>query len=275
VRIAIAGPGRSGTSLLVLLFREWGFVTPALEGNWAETAQAGLESRIGAGSPFEIDKDPWAYEYLDALPKGALQEYDAFILPLRDRVDAALSRSIQERAHRARGSDQDVWKWDTSGSVPGGAVSDTSREAISATLEAGLWDLLEVITRAGIQPILLNFPKFAQDFDYLWAQLSALVSSRIDEASARAIWARVVDQEKIQLRSKDAHQTPEELELRALVEILHSDLHDQKNILDQVKNQRDIALEQRDEALEGRKDIEESRTWRAMAWWRHLRRNAP
>jgi len=275
MRIAIAGPGRSGTSLLVLLFHEWGFLAPTLDGHWDETARAGLESRIGADSPFEIDKDPWAHEYLDALPDGALKEYSAFIVPLRDRADATLSRSIQERAHHARNSDQDAWRWKTSGSVPGGAVTDTSREAISATLEAGLWDLLEVLTSKGIQPILLNFPKFAQDFDYLWAQLSAVVSSRIGEDSARAIWVRVVDQEKIQFRSKDAHQTPEERELRALVEILHSDLHDQRKSLHQIENQRDVALEQRDVALERRKEIEESRTWRAMTWWRHLRRGAP
>ena len=275
VRIAIAGPGRSGSSLLVLLFHEWGFSTPPPDDHWFETAQAGLESRIDAHSPYEIDKDPWAYQYLGELPAGVLETYDAFIVPIRDRADASLSRIVQERLHRARISESDSWRRDASGSVPGGAIYQTSQEAISATLEAGLWDLLEIVTRSGIQPIVLHFPRFAEDFDYLWLQISALVSSRIDEDSARTVWNQVVDPHKIRLRSTNDASTLKERELQALVEGLHQDLHSQQVTLDQAVAQRDEALRELDAALQSTSSIQTSRIWRSTRWWRSLRQTLP
>lgn len=94
MKIAIAGPGRSGTSLLVQLLAAWGFATPGHEGNWHEDAKAGLESRIGADSAYEVDKDPWAYEYLDSVEDERLSEYAALIIPIRKRSSAAMSRSL-------------------------------------------------------------------------------------------------------------------------------------------------------------------------------------
>ena len=64
MKIAIAGPGRSGTTLLVQIFKEVGFTTPPGEIN--EDACAGLETKIGENSPYEVDKDPWCYEYINS-----------------------------------------------------------------------------------------------------------------------------------------------------------------------------------------------------------------
>jgi hypothetical protein len=73
MRIGIAGPGRSGTTLLVRLFSEFGFRTPAENGAFDERAQAGFESRIDGTSQYEIDKDPWFYEYVNFIPTEAFR----------------------------------------------------------------------------------------------------------------------------------------------------------------------------------------------------------
>jgi hypothetical protein len=219
VKIAIAGPGRSGTSLLVRLFDEWGFDTPRGGDHWHEEAQAGFESRIGAGSLHEVDKDPWAFEYIGRLDPEVLGSYDAFIVPLRDRHDAAISRSVQERWFRARHVDSDGWQWNSWGPVPGGAVADTSVPAIEATLAKGLWDVLEAASRAGLSPIVLHFPRFVEDFDYVWAQLGHLIGDRQSPESARAAWERVVDRSKVRVEAGD-ESTVEVRELRTLVELM-------------------------------------------------------
>lgn len=133
MKTAISGPGRSGTSIVLQLFGAWGFSVPADE--WFRTAEAGLESRLGIGSPFEIDKDPWAYEYISGID---LSEYDFVLIPLRDRLEATTSRSTQQRFAAATSVSDDRWKWRTGGSVPGGAVVKQNREAISESVSEDL-----------------------------------------------------------------------------------------------------------------------------------------
>jgi hypothetical protein len=222
VKIAIAGPGRSGTSFLVRLLGEWGFSTPNAELEWHADAEAGMERRIGSESGFEVEKDPWAFEYLHRLDPAELRSYDAVIIPLRSRMDAAVSRSVQERLARALANDTDHWQWNSWGSVAGGALADTSVEGISRVLEAGLWDLLEALARAGVQPILVAFPRMAEDFDYLWAQLGRVVSARISEVDARAAFARIADPSKLHVDTSDEEASAKVRELTSLVNMLRS-----------------------------------------------------
>ncbi len=93
VKIAISGPGRSGTSLLVRLFEAWGMHTVGTAGRWSSQAQAGLESPITGVSPFEVDKDPMAFEYLHQFTEEELAAYDLLIVPIRRWEDVAVSRS--------------------------------------------------------------------------------------------------------------------------------------------------------------------------------------
>lgn len=202
VRIAIAGPGRSGTSLLVQVLAAWGFATP--DGPWIEDAEAGLEARLGSRPDLEVEKDPWAFEYIDRLEPSVLANYDAFIVPVRRRQDAAISRSVRDRVHRAVSSESDHWRWDTWGVVAGGTVVETTADAVGNTLGKALWDLLEVVSAAGLQPTILQFPRFALDFDYLWAQLAPIVGGRIDEPAARAQWESIVDPSKIRIDTAES-----------------------------------------------------------------------
>jgi len=251
MKIAIAGPGRSGTSLLVALFSEWGFSTPRLEASWHSEAQAGLESRIGTDSLYEVDKDPWAYEYLDRIPESVIAQYDALLIPIRDREHASISRSVQERLYRLRRSNSDQWEWDTFGNVPGGSVSQTHREAISQTLARGLWDLLEKATRLGLSPRIINYPRFAHDFDYLWSTVAPIIEKRISKDSAFAGWERIVDSTKIRIGSSvpPRHNSSDIREMRELVKILGKENRHSLAQLSDVIAQRDDVIAQRDDLL--------------------------
>ena len=211
MKIAIAGPGRSGTSVLVKLLGAWGFSIPADEGNWHDDAQAGLESRLGSSSPYEIDKDPWAYEYLAKLSDDEVAEYECLLVPIRALKSAATSRAVQERLSRPDLPGGDHWSWGDWGNVPGGAIFSTRVEDIEEVLARGLWQLLEVASFRGMNIVLLNFPRFTTDFDYLWAQLSQFVGERVTKGDAYSEWSRIVDPSLIRIDHPDSELSAAEL----------------------------------------------------------------
>lgn len=214
VRIAIIGPGRSGTTLLTSLFGAWGFSTA--QGALSQDAQAGLETRIGTSDNLEVQKDPWAFEYIDAISVDVLKSFDAFILPIRNLGDAAISRSVQERLNRASEIDGDEWKWNAWGGVAGGAVSDTSARGVEQTLAAGLWKTLEVLAKNGIQCRILHFPTLAADFEYVWSSLGDLVATKMNKEDARLAYERVADPSKVRV----GNAVSQKMSTRELEELL-------------------------------------------------------
>jgi hypothetical protein len=96
MKIAIAGPGCSGTYFLTKLLGAWGLEIPPETGTWVNETQAGLETRRGFGSKYEVDKDPWLFDYISRLEKNQLEQFDAFIIPIREQADAVISRTTEE-----------------------------------------------------------------------------------------------------------------------------------------------------------------------------------
>lgn len=191
-KIAIAGPGRSGTSLLVKILSAAGLSTPGTETEYEEV-NAGRESRIGINSPFEVDKDPWLFAYAARLSDQQWGEYRALIVPIRNLTEASISRSKNERVFRlVENPELDHWKWDAWGRVPGGALSSTTVSDIREVLSAGLWTLLEVATTKKIPIVLLHFPAFARDADYLWTQLSPHLPTRVTRDILLDAWKATV-----------------------------------------------------------------------------------
>jgi len=268
-KIAIAGPGRSGTSFLVRLLHAWGLSTPEGDSNWFETAQAGLESRIGGSSPFDVDKDPWAFNYLDRLTDDELAQYSVLIVPIRDLRYAAVSRSVQERFSRMSSGDLDSWAWDTYGTVPGGAVFDSSVSGIQEVLREGLWRLLEVASKRGIPIVILNFPRIVSDFDYLWSQLAPFVGERTTEAEARAAWQAIAKVDKVRIADAPVSMEPDELQ--ALVRMQISQMEKVSRERDALVAQRDAAQAERDAAQAELTAMEASRSWRYTRLLRGLR----
>lgn len=261
MKIAIAGPGRSGTSLLVQLFGAWGFSAP--DQPLHLPANAGLETRIGSDSPYEVHKDPWAFEYIHNVNPGSLSSYEAFIIPMRSPKAAVTSRMVQERFHRATRLLEDQWSWDSWGSVSGGAISPTTASAVEATLAVGLWHLLEVLTAQGQRVILLNFPRFGQDFDYLWSIVGDLVGSRCSQAEAYEAWLATVNGDLI-TRVPDPEPERDPAELHELVEMLRRENRQLRLDAERLGSERDDAL------LEAHA-LSTSRTWRFTRWYRRLR----
>jgi len=220
-KIAIAGPGRSGTSLLVKILNAAGLNTPGSETEYDEI-NAGRESRIGIGSPFDVDKDPWLYAYAESLSDDAWSEYRALVIPIRNLRDASISRSKNERVSRLVDDPElDHWRWDTWGRTPGGAISRTNASEIGNVLSTGLWALIEVATAKQIPIVLLNFPAFTRDPDYLWSQLSPYLPEGITRDAFVDAW-------KVTVRPDLAREFPPEsggpdiVELQAMVSDLSS-----------------------------------------------------
>jgi len=192
-KIAIGGPGRSGTSLLVKILDAAGMKTPGIDTE-IEEVNAGRESRIGSASSFDVDKDPWLYQYAAGLPDEVWAEYRALVIPIRNLRDASVSRSKNERVSRIMDNPElDHWEWDTWGAVPGGAVSRTGAIDIGHVLSEGLWTLLEVASTKNVPIVVLNFPTFARDFDYLWDQLGSHLPERITRNVLHDAWKKTVE----------------------------------------------------------------------------------
>lgn len=218
-KIAIAGPGRSGTSLLVKILSTAGLSTPGSDTEYDEV-NAGRESRIGIGSPFDVDKDPWLYEYAENLSDEAWSEYRALVIPIRNLTDASVSRSKNERVARiVENPELDHWRWDSWGPVPGGAVSATDARAIGEVLSTGLWTLITVATTKKIPIVLLNFPEFARDADYLWTQLGPHLPEHITREVLLDAWNQTVRPELAREYASDG-SGPGVVELREMVEDL-------------------------------------------------------
>jgi len=244
-KIAIAGPGRSGTSLLVKILNAAGLNTPGSETEYDEV-NAGRESRIGIGSPFDVDKDPWLYAYAESLSDEAWSEYRALIIPIRNLRDASISRSKNERVSRLVDNPElDHWNWDTWGRVPGGAISATNAREIGGVLSTGLWTLIEVATAKKIPIVLLNFPEFARDADYLWSQLSPhLPTSITRDAFIDACKATVRPDLAREFPSDDGG--PDIVELRAMV----TDLASRLSTLKKQHTESSVSLGERDWQVE-------------------------
>ena len=268
-KIAIAGPGRSGTSFLVSLLNAWGFVTPDVDSDWNETAQAGLEYRIGKNSPFDVDKDPFAFNYLHLLTDDELAQYSVLIVPIRDLRHAALSRSVQERFSVMSSGDLDTWAWDTYGTVAGGAVFDSSVSGIQEVLREGLWRLLEVASKRGIPIVILNFPRIVSDFDYLWSQLAPFVGERTTEVEALAAWQAIAKVDKVRIADKPVSMETDELQ--ALVRMQISQMEKVSRERDVMLTQRDAAQAERDAVQAEITAMKASRSWRYTRMLRGLR----
>jgi len=280
MKIAIAGPGRSGTSFLTNLLGAWGLDIPPETGNWHHEAQAGLESRIGFGSVYEVDKDPWLFEYISRLDKDQLDQYDAFIIPIRSQADAVISRTIQERYFRSLNAEGDHWLWNSRGTTPGGSISDVSVAGVSRTLEAGLWVVLEKLAAEGIQPIILNFPRIVIDFDYLWKNIGPILSSRISESDARASFEATTDSSKVRVESL-TEKLPgiNRAELTGIIELQRGRIQKLEHQLlstsrerDSLQTERDSLQTERDSLQTERDSMITSRSWRLTRPLRFVKR---
>jgi hypothetical protein len=101
--LLIAGTGRAGTSFLVRYLTELGLDTTLSRAGeagvfWDSSANADLEEQItGSGEhlPYVV-KSPWIGEQIEQILSDPRLSVDAILIPVRNLVEAATSRSILE-----------------------------------------------------------------------------------------------------------------------------------------------------------------------------------
>ena len=165
----ISGPGRAGTTFLVIVLTRLGVYT----GFTRETAtndniaRAGLEhTTIEATSPYLI-KNPWLCGRIDALiERDPGLVIDCALVPVRDLKAAAESRAdVQERTTGSR----------SGVGVVGGLWFTTDPSAQEAILRQQLSLLIESLARHDIPLTLLWYPRLVRDPKYLYEKLKFLL----------------------------------------------------------------------------------------------------
>jgi hypothetical protein len=193
--LLIAETGRSGTSVLVRYLTALGLETHLSkrqgDPQWDDAAQAGLEdlpiSTISRDLPYVV-KSPWSYQFVDEILADPHIGLDAVVIPMRDLVEATASRTIvqlqavhQENDHVARFANT----WEHWGSTPGGVVFSLHPLDQARLLAVGFHRLLERLVKADVPTILIAFPRFATDPDYLLGKLSPVLPVRVSSEKAR------------------------------------------------------------------------------------------
>ena len=206
--LIIAGTGRAGTSFLVRYLTELGLDTTlgrnGDRAGWDAEANAGLENLLvsGADLPYVV-KSPWIGEYIEQILKEEQFKIDAFIVPVRDLVEAATSRVVLERRaihqHNPWMAERFDRTWETYGHTPGGLVYSLDPLDQARLLAVQFHQLVLKVSEAGIPLVFPVFPKIATDWEYLHKRLQPILPPEIAEDVARAAHAKVADAAKVRM----------------------------------------------------------------------------
>lgn len=202
--LLIAGTGRAGTSFLVRYLDALGLDTALSEGRptaaaWSDEANAGLETlpllSVTSDMPYVI-KSPWSFEVIDEMLADPRMRLDAVIVPMRDLVEAASSRTILElrQMHAQAPWMSDLEQgWETWGRTAGGTIYSLNPVDQARLLAVGFHHLVHRVTQADVPMLFLDFPRFVQDPDYLYAQLRPVLPEHVTLEDARRVHASTAD----------------------------------------------------------------------------------
>lgn len=207
--LIISGTGRSGTSLLVKFLSACG-----LESNltvnkdnayWNNAAKAGIENNIllDENLPY-ILKAPWhAMNIAQALATRDIV-IDAVLLPMRDLVKAASSRVVLELRNRYEQSPKllDMPRVDAFGYTAGGCIYSLNPIDQAKEAALGFHELLLEIVKLEIPAVFLEFPRFANDFDYLYKNISFLLPPDTSRQDAEAAFHSLIDQDALRMENE-------------------------------------------------------------------------
>lgn len=203
--LLIGGTGRAGTTFLVKYLAACGLETHLAKHPDAlvdENANAGLEdSPFGDADQAYVLKSPWMYEYVDRLLADQNISLDGVIIPMRGLVDAATSRVLNEL--RARYANEalpdDLTLWESWGTTAGGVTYSLNPIDQARLLALGFHELMNALVRHDIPVVLLDFPRFIDDADYLHRKLQPLLGDKIGQAQALEAHRALVDPSKVRV----------------------------------------------------------------------------
>lgn len=261
--LLVAGTGRAGTSALVRYLTGLGLDTHVSRhgdaAHWDEAAQAGLEdipvSSVTPDLPYVV-KSPWTYEFVQEMLEDPSIVLDAAIVPVRDLVQATASRTIrqlQDRYQAVPWMTQMTTTWEHWGMTPGGSVVSLHPIDQARLLAVGFHRLIERLVQADVPIVLLAFPRFATDADYLYRKLVHLLPADIPIEQTRAVHAATFKTDSIRVgRELSGESEPDSIQgglegpdLRAL------DNAALKREVNRLRDQLASTAAQRDAALQG------------------------
>ncbi len=177
-KVVITGTGRAGTTLLVQILTDLGLDTGfAPDHRVDDRVHAGLEFKIESPNAPRIVKDPNLSRRLGGLLDAGAVEVEHVIVPIRELDIAAASR-IRNTKYGSN--------LHTFGGLFGTARATRQREALSLLF----YELFWTIARHELPHTLLEFPRFADDWEYAYRQLSFLDPSIPPERWKEAVTGR-------------------------------------------------------------------------------------
>lgn len=200
--LLIAGTGRAGTSFLVRYLTHLGLETTisrsGAAAQWDTQANAGFENIPLPNSddlPYVI-KSPWTYQFIQELLANQAMEFDAILIPMRDLTEAAASRCIielQEMHRTLPWMAQQGHTWENIGHTPGGVVYSANPVDQARLLAVGFHQLLQEVVKADIPIVLLSFPRFIEEPEYLYRKLAPVFPQPISLDLARQAHGETAD----------------------------------------------------------------------------------
>ena len=186
--IVIAGPGRSGTTLLVELFQELGFDTGIgtneVVSRKARVGNAGYEIDVRVpGAPY-VCKDPKFFEYCEEVFNQKNIMIEAVIIPLRDSQEIVKSRSSVDARTLRLFSWREKLKFQVKrvfyalmGRRFGaeGGQEGLLFESLQARVHRGLYSLLRSCLSHEIDVVLLPFPEMLSNPHLLHESLTKII----------------------------------------------------------------------------------------------------
>ncbi|HZJ26317.1 MAG TPA: hypothetical protein VFF40_04775 [Acidimicrobiia bacterium] len=175
-KVVITGTGRAGTTLLVQILTDLGLDTGFdADHRLDDRIRAGLEFRIESPGAPRIIKDPNLSRRLGDLLDRGVVDIGHVIVPIRD-LDVATASRVRNTRYGA--------DLHTFGGLFGTARATRQRDAL-----AGLfYELFWTIARYELAHTLLEFPRFATDWEYTYRRLSFL-----DPAIPAHRWREVIE----------------------------------------------------------------------------------
>ena len=213
----VAETGRAGTSFLVHYLSALGLETEIDRSGvsrWDDDANAGLETRpieTPSGELPYVIKSPWIGEFVDQVLGQQDLAIDLVVVPTRDLVDSAASRTILEmRAIHDRAN----WMvdfdrtWETWGWTPGGVVFSLNPLDQARILAVGFHRLIQRLVDEDIPILFLGFPRLISDGDYLFSKLRPYLPETITAEKALAAHRALADPAKIRTEQERQPDAP-------------------------------------------------------------------
>ncbi|WP_213959220.1 hypothetical protein [Variovorax sp. dw_954] len=204
--LIIGGTGRAGTTFLVQYLNGCGLETHISKYGSAwydEDANAGLEDmpmELGVDHPYVV-KSPWFYEFAERLLARDDIVVDAVILPMRGIVEAATSRTVNELRTRCANEKvpDDCTLWESWAASPGGVVYSLNPLDQARLLAMGFHEVVHALVKRDIPIVLLDFPRFVEDAEYLCAKLLPVLGDKVSRQRALDVHRQLADPGKVRV----------------------------------------------------------------------------